>query len=146
MTTHKSKLTPEQKAYAKAVKAQAAADQKIKWEFEAAALLAAYKAGLPKRLMEAQGRASKLGVRTEVTLTATGPIVTFSNEEKGHYIDTELSYESDEWEVECLERDLQLLQERQDLNEKRRACAQAAWNNLDEDQRSCLREYITWMR
>jgi hypothetical protein len=142
----KPKPTPEQKAYAKAVKAQAKADEKMKQEFDAAAELAAYKAALPKRLMDAQTRAGKLGVKSEVTLTPTGPEVTFFNEEKGHYIETTLSYDSDDWEVECLERDLQLLQDRHDLAEKRKGVAQSAWGNLTEEQQSCLREYITWMR
>lgn len=146
MTTPKPKKTLEEKALARALKKQAEADQKMKWEFERAAELAAYKAGLPKRLMDAQGRASKLGVRSEVMLTETGPEVTFYNDESGHYIETTLSYNSDEWEVEHLESELQQLQDRNDLAEKRRACAQSAWNNLDDDQKSCLREYITWMR
>ena len=146
MTTPKQKQTPEQKALAKSIKIQAAADARMKQEFERAAELAAYKAGLPKRLMEAQGRASKLGVRNEVTLTETGPEVTFYNDESGHYIETTLSYNSDDWEVESLERDLQLLQDRLDLAEKRQAIAKSAWNTLDEDQKSCLREYINYMR
>ena len=146
MTTPKQKQTPEQKALAKAIKVQAAADQKMKWEFERDAELAAYKAGLPKRLMDAQARASKLGVRNEVTLTETGPEVTFYNDESGHYIETALSYSSDEWEVEALEHDLQRLQDRLDLAEKRQSVAKSAWGNLTEDQKSCLREYITWMR
>ena len=146
MTTPKQKQTPEQKALAKAIKVQAAADQKIKWEFERAAELAAYKAGLPKRLMDAQARASKLGVKSEVTLTESGPEVTFYNDESGHYIETTLSYNSDEWEVEVLERELQSLQDRNDISEKRRAIAQAAWSILDDDQKACLREWITWMR
>ena len=146
MTTPKSKKTPEEKALAKALKIQAAADQKIKWEFERQAELAAYKASLPKRLMDAQARALNLGVSTNVSLTPTGPEVSFYNEEKGHYIETTLSYDSDEWEVECLERDLQQLQDRKDLADSRRAIAQSAWSTLTEEQQSCLREYITWMR
>jgi hypothetical protein len=146
MTTVKQKKTPEEKAFAKALKVQEAADQKMKWEFEHAAELAAYKAGLPKRLMDAQARAGKLGVRSEVTLTETGPEVSFYNDKRGHYVETTLSYNSDEWEVEALEQDLQQLQDKHDLAEKRRECAQSAWNNLTEDQKSCLREYINWMR
>ena len=146
MTTPKSKPTPEQKALARAVKEQAETDARIKWEFEQAAALAAYKAALPKRLIEAQGRASKLGVRNEVTLTETGPEVTFFNDENGYYIETTLGYNSHDWEVESLERDLQLLQDRLDLAEKRLAIAKSAWDTLDEDQKSCLREYNTWMR
>ena len=142
----KIEKTPEQKAYAKAVKAQAAADAKIKYQLEQAAELAAYKAALPKRLMDAQARASKLGVKNEVILTETGPEVVFYNEESGFYIETTLSYNSDEWDVEHLESQLQTLQNRDDLKEKRRSCAQSAWNNLDDDQKSCLREWITWMR
>lgn len=146
MTTAKQKPTLEQKALARAIKKQAEADARIKWEFEQAAALAAYKASLPKRLMDAQARASNLGVRSEVTLIETGAEVTFYNDESGHYIETTLNYGSDEWEVEALEHDLQQLQDRRDLAEKRRACAQSAWNTLDEDQKACLREYITWMR
>ncbi len=146
MTTPKQKPTPEQKELAKAIKIQAAADARMKYEFEKAAALATYKAGLPKRLMDAQARALKLGVRCEVTLTEIGPNVTFSNDEKGHYIETTLSYNSDDWEVESVEHDLQMLQDRADLKEKRRECAQAGWNALTEDQKSCLRDWINWMR
>ena len=146
MTTPKLKQIPEQKAAAKELKRQQKAEQEAKWAAEREAEVAAYKAGLPKRLMDAQARATKLGVRSEVSLTETGPEVTFYNDESGHYIETTLSYNSNDWEVESLERDLQLLQDRRDLAEKRRACAQSAWNNLSEDEKSCLREYITWMR
>ena len=146
MTTPKQKLTPQQKALTKELKKKAKAELEAQYRAERESAAAAYTAGLPRRLMEIQARATKLSVRNEVILTETGPEVTFYNDDIGHYFDTTLSYSSDEWEVELLEKDLQQLQDRNDLAEKRRACAQAAWNNLEEDQKSCLREYITWMR
>ena len=145
MTTPKSKPTPEQKAYAKAVKAQAAADADIKYRLEQAESLAAYKAALPKRLMDAQALASKLGVHTSIDLTESGPAVYFSHN-ISPYIDCTITYESDEWTVDNLESLLDDIKIEQDAREKRRNIAQNAWNGFDEEQKSCLREWITWMR
>ena len=145
MTTPKQKQTPEQKALTKELKKKTKAELEAQYKAVHESHVAAY-TGLPKRLMEIQARATRLGVRNEVILTETGPEVTFCNDESGYYIDTTLSYSSDEWDVELLEKDLQQLQDRNDLAEKRRACAQSAWNNLDDDQKACLREWIIWMR
>ena len=146
MTTVKQKQTPEEKAAAKELKKQQKAEQEAKRKAEQDAEVAAYKAGLPKRLMNAQKNAERLGVRTEVTLTETGPEVSFYNDEKGYYVETTLNYNSEVWEVEHLESELWTLHERAELAQKRRECAQSVWNTLEEDQKSCLREYITWMR
>lgn len=142
----KPKQTLEEKAAARVLKKQQQAELEAKWAAEREAAFAAFKAGLPKRLMEVSDWASKLGVVNEVTLTETGPEVKFYNNETGYRIDTILSYNSEEWVVELLEQDLQALQDRKDLAEKRKACAQSAWNTLEEDQKSCIKEYIHYLR
>ena len=144
MTTPKSKLTPEERLAAKELKAQRLAEENARFEKEHAAEIAEYKAGLPKRLMDAQALANKLGVDTEVRLTPTGPTVTFSNDT--HNIDETLTYESSSWEVEYIEDKLAILKKIEDDAAARRACAQSAWNNLTEDQKACIKEFIHWMR
>ena len=141
MTTPKQKPTPEQKALAKAVKAQAQANARMKQEFEAAEALAKFKIGLPKRLMDAQALAYQLGVQVDVGLTETGPSVYFRNREDPH-IDSELTYESSEWEVERMERALREIKDEQDARVARREKAQSVWNNLAVDQKACLKEFI----
>jgi hypothetical protein len=139
-----AKQTPEQKAAAKALKKQAEADAKIKYDFERTAELAAYKASLPKRLMDAQALAASIWVATHVELTATGPSVRFEHEDhsKKLYLDSTLTYESESWEVESVEDRLKDIKHAKEESERRLQCAKSAWGNLEEDQRSCIKEFI----
>lgn len=138
------KQTPEQKAAAKALKLQADADARMKYEFEQAAALAKFKAELPKRLMDAQALATSLYVSTHVELTATGPSVRFEYENhKSHtYLDNILTYDSEEYEVQGVEDRLATIKAEKEEDERRLACARSAWSNLEDDQRSCIKEFI----
>ena len=144
----RTQSTPEQKAFTKAIKLAAAADARIKAQFEKEAAAAKYKADLPKRMMEAQALAQRLGVTTDVELTAIGPQVSFrcDNNEDKWYIDEVIGYDTEEWELEYLEGKLATIKEAQDAREERRQCAQSAFNNLSDDQKACLKEFIHYMR
>jgi hypothetical protein len=140
----KEKLTPEQKSAARSLKLQTEADAKIKYDFQRAAALAEYKAALPKRLLDAHALASSLCVATHVELTATGPSVRFEHEDhsKKLYLDSTLTYESESWEVESVEDWLKDIKHAKEESERRLQCAKSAWSNLEEDQRSCIKEFI----
>jgi hypothetical protein len=142
------KLTPEQKAAAKALRLQADADARMKAELAFAAAVAAFKAGLPKRLMDAQALASALCVATHVELTTTGPSVRFEyeNHKSRTYLDNILTYNSDEYEVQCVEDRLATIKAEKEEDERRLACARSAWANLEEDQRSCIKEFIHYLK
>ena len=142
------KLTPEQKTAAKALRLQADADARMKAEFEQAAVLAAFKAGLPKRLMDAQALATSLCSSTHVELTESGPSVRFEYEDHGNkiYIDTTLTYNSEEWEVASLESDLNTVKLAKEEDARKLACAKSAWGNLTDDQQACIKKYIHYLK
>lgn len=146
MTTPKQKLTPEQKAEKKALKKQQQADAQAEYEAERASRLAAYKANLPKRLMTAIAFAGKAGVCADVSLSETGPSVRFHVSLVDNYFDTTITYESEEWEIEFVEYTLSNILKERDESTKRKACAQSAWNNLEEDQKSCIKEFIHYLK
>jgi len=150
MTTVKqrTKLTPEQKELNRALKKQAEEDARIKREFEAQAALEKFKAELPKRIMNAQALASALGIHTGITLSERGPLVHFYNEDKDNkiYIDDTLSYDSDEWEVEILERSLDEVRAIKEESKRRMEVAQSVYNRLTDDEKQCLKENIVWCR
>lgn len=147
MTTLKRTMpvSAEEKALRKEAKAKIAEAEKAARELEAAAELAAYKAGLPQRLVEAKEKAEKLGVRVEIDLTHEGPVVSFYADDPECSIEDTLTYNSNSWEVEYLEGRLCRLQARQDLQRQRMETARSAWATLSDDQKSCLREYFAYM-
>lgn len=144
----KPKQTPEERALRKSLKlASEAYDAMVALE-AAAAADAIYKAGLPKRLMDAQALAGSCGIASHVELTANGPSVRFEYEDHSHknYIDETLTYQSEEWEVECLEGKLRDLKASCDAAAARLALAQSAFNKLTEDEKGAVKENIMWLR
>lgn len=113
-------------------------------EAAAQAALEAYLATVPKRLMEAQALANSLYVSTSVSLGPDGPIVHFEYESEKYksYIDATLTYQSEKWELESLEKRLAELKEKIEAEKARLAAAKAAWANLSEADRKVLKEFI----
>jgi KaiC/GvpD/RAD55 family RecA-like ATPase len=142
------KLTPEQKAAAKALRLQADADARMKAEFEYEAAKEKFKAELPKRLMDAQALAVSIWVATHLELTESGPSVRFEYEDHGNkvYIDTTLTYNSEEWEVASLESDLNTVKLAKEEDARKLACAKSAWETLTDDQQACLKKYIHYLK
>lgn len=110
----------------------------------AEAALESYLLTVPKRLMYAQALAQNLGVSVTVSLTETGPSVHFYNE--ASVIDNTLTYQTEEWELESLERKLRGLSEERDARAARLALARHVWKNrLSETERAALKENINWL-
>jgi hypothetical protein len=115
---------------------------------EHSALLAkeAFRATMPARLMQLQANASSCGVNTRVSLTAAGPSVEFTRYEydnKGSNFEEELSYDSEEWQVDYVERRLREFKEEIDARAARRALAEEAWKGLPLKERAAIKEFIT---
>lgn len=144
----KPQLTPEQKAASKALKIQAAADARLKAQFEKEAAVAKYKAELPKRMMEAQALAHRVGVSASVELTEIGPQIAFhcDNDADKWYIDEVIGYDTEEWELEYLENKLKTIKDTQDAREARRAFAQSTFSNLTDEQKACIKEFINFLK
>jgi len=144
----KPKLTTEERAMRKALKLAEEANARMTYEAEKAAADAVYKAGLPKRLMDAQALAGSCGVATHVELTATGPSVRFEYEDHSHksYIDETLTYKSEEWEVEFLEGKLRDLKALRDAAAARLLLAKTVFAKLTDDEKIALKENIMWLR
>ena len=110
----------------------------------AEAALAEYLRTVPKRLMNAQALAQSLGISVNVSLTEAGPCVNFCDDDA--MIDELLTYQTEEWELEDLERKLRELKQAQDDRRARVALAQDVWKNrLTEAERIALKENIVWM-
>lgn len=144
------KLTTEQKEARRIAKeardaedAKAAEAQRLRRIEE----LAIYKASIPKRLMDAQAAARWLGISTDVSLTASGPLVNFNDDSGNIYINETLTYESEEWELESLEQTLKNLKEKRDAYEAQRIVAQDAWSSqLTTEQQLAIREHFHYLR
>lgn len=101
---------------------------------------------LPKRLMDAQALANDVGVSVSVSLVASGPSVHFYCDDGKEFIDTTVTYETDEWEVGCLESTLQGRKEKIDAARARQQLAQEAFNKLSPDERAAVKEFIYSLR
>lgn len=112
------------------------------------ARLAEYRASVPARLMAASALAVSVGVSANVSLTPTGPAVHFQSDWSGDAagFDETITYETDEWELEYVERHLRTLKEEQDARAERRAVAQEVFDNLTPEQRAAVKENISWLR
>ena len=110
----------------------------------------AFVASLPKRIFEAQCVASMLyGVTVSVSMTPTGPAVRFNSEQfknSDPYLDTTLTYQSDEWEVISLEDSLKKMKADADAKEVRRKRAQEIFNGLSVEDREAVKEHIYSLR
>jgi hypothetical protein len=117
---------------------------------EAAAQVAleAYLASVPKRLMEAQALANSLYVSTSVTLGPAGPIVHFEYESEKYkvFIDSTLTYQTEEWELESLESQLAKVKEARDEEAARLKVAQTAWEKMTPLERTVIKEFIYQLR
>lgn len=104
----------------------------------------AYLATVPKRLMDAQALARSLFVTTEVNLGPAGPVVHFEYDNpKYHcFIDTTLTYQTEEWELESFERQLQELKDTLEGEKKRLQRAVEVWSTLSDNDRTVLKEFI----
>ncbi len=106
----------------------------------------AYLATVPKRLMDAQALALKVGVDVTVALTETGPSVRFFHDDNPYISDT-VTYQVEEWELECLEKNLQTIKDEQDAAQSRLKLAQDVWaNKLSHEEKSAIKEFIFHLR
>ena len=143
-----SKMTPEERALRRAARLALEAEANQRWEAERAAQMTAFKAGLPKRLMDAQALASYCGIAVHIELIESGPSVRFEYEDHHNkfYIDSTLTYDSDEWEVSDLEGSLASLKAKQDKEAARRVLAQSAFAKLTDDEKSAMKDYIHYLK
>lgn len=103
--------------------------------------LAEFRKSIPKRMLEAQVLAEKLGVSSHLVLTAIGPKLVFNDDHNGFY-DDEIHYESDEWEIENIEGKLKEIQVEQDAKAKRYILAKETFEKLSKEERVALKEFI----
>lgn len=105
-----------------------------------AAAEAEFKQSIPKRMLELQCAAQIEGVSVNVKLTETGPMVSFYDDNSG--IDTDLTYQSVEWEFDSLEREIGELKSCREAAERRLAQARDVWSKLTTDDQKVLKEFI----
>ena len=118
------------------------------YDLNSVALIAMYKATIPKRLMDAQAIACHLGVSTHVSLTETGPSVRFECEDHTNkiYIDSIITYNTEEWELDTLETRLNELKIAHDEYNARRIVAQDVWGKLSANEKHAIKEHIAYLK
>lgn len=110
---------------------------------------ALYRKSLPKRMLEVQALAQVVGLPTSVSLIESGPEISirfpYSDKKEGSY-GVEINYDTEEWEMENVERNLQELKEEFESKLSRRAVAQAIWTKLTTVEQVALKENIYSLR
>lgn len=122
--------------------------KELRWAAEAhIALVAkeAFKATMPARLAELQKMAFSCGVNTRVELTPTGPLIEFTRYQYDNYesaFEETLTYESEEWHVEAVERQMKAFKDAIDARCRRKELAVTTWQELTADKRTAIKEFI----
>ena len=142
----KNKLTDaqkEQREINRLCAAKIRQREQEEYELQQKEHLAMYKASIPKRLMEAQALAVKLYVSVHVSLVASGVAVRFEfeNHHKKIYIDDTITYETEEWELDVLEKQLADMNAERIAAEARLIVAQGIWNRLSAEERAAIKEH-----
>lgn len=111
---------------------------------EAAEKLAkeAFRLTMPSRLMQLFARAQGVNISANIRLITSGVEMTVYHDSHPH-IDSTLTYDSEEWEVEMVEDSIDLLKADIDARQARRELAQDVWTNkLSPVERAALKEFI----
>lgn len=106
---------------------------------------AEFLASVPKRLAAAHTLALSLGVSSSVKLLESGPEVSFRND-SDPYIDGELTYTCEEWELEHVESQLNQIRIDKEAREYRLKIAKEAFETLTTEQRNAIKEFISYLR
>jgi hypothetical protein len=111
------------------------------------ALIAAelFRAGLPRRMLEMQANAIDADMQTAVTLTSTGPALRVWDNGEGFFEET-ITYETEEWGVEYVERHIRELKEAKDVRTRRRTMAEGIFGKLSQEEKDVLKENIHYLR
>lgn len=109
---------------------------------EEAARKVAFLAGLPARIFQIKNEATRLQVSFNVDVDEFGTKLIFNDDDNGFYDDV-INYNSQEYEVEYVERKLREINEAQESRKRRWGIAQDVWNNkLTEEEKISLKEFI----
>ena len=115
---------------------------------DAEAALAAsleYRKTVPALLMDMQAIAQQVGVSTSVSLTPTGPSVKFYDDASN--INDTVTYDTEQWEIEYLQRKLRDLLEALNFRIVQRSVAEDAWaNKLASEERAAIKVTIHYLR
>ena len=103
---------------------------------------AALRLTMPARLMRLTALAQSVEVDNGIKLIENG-VEMYVRRDESPYIDAKLTYDSEEWEVESVERDLEQIKADIEARMARRKLAQDVWTNkLTPDERAALKEHI----
>jgi len=101
----------------------------------------AFRLTMPARLMRLSALAQQVGIETNIRLIENGVSLKIQNESKP-YIDSTLTYDSEEWEVDMVESELNSIKAEIDARAARRALAQEVWAKLSADEKAAVKENI----
>lgn len=108
--------------------------------------LAAYRATVPKRMMDASALARSLGVHVNISLLYDSPVAEFTFYHDGWTSEDSITYTTEEWALRALEMQLQEMKAKQDAKEARRKLAQDIYDKLSTEEKAALKEHIEQLR
>lgn len=117
-------------------------------QMDAELAMAEYYKTVPKRLLEAQALAQNLGVSANLSLTESGPSVHFEykSESENVYIDTTITYQTEQWELESLESSLESIKAAHHARRQRLIIAQAIFDRITPFEKAAIKEHIYTLR
>jgi hypothetical protein len=148
----KPKITSEERAAKRAARLaeeHRVRDEQVKqWAEESAA----FKAGMPAKMVLLIGKAERCGCDTTVELTVDGPSVQFryySSQDGNSWNATELeetlTYDSLKPDVDDVESFLNVLNEKRDRIEAQLALAKSVFSCLTAEQQTAIKEHIHYL-
>lgn len=105
----------------------------------------AFRLTMPARLMRLSALAQQVGIETNIRLIEDGVSLRIQNDSKP-YIDSTLTYNSEVWEVEMIEQELNDIKAEQDAITARRELALTVWAKLSDNEKLAVKENIYNLR
>jgi len=122
--------------------------KQLRWAAEEHAALVAkqnFKMTMPAKLAELRKLAPDAGVNVRIDLTETGPIVEFTrwnHDNRGNDFEETITYDTEQWEVESIERRLHEFREEINSRIRRRGVAEDTWARLTAEEKAAVKEFI----
>ena len=101
----------------------------------------AFRKSMPAKMAALRMLAQSIGVSTDIQLNEFGPVVKFYDEIS---IDTELTYDSEQWRVEQLEETFMNIKAAQDEAARKKELAREIWDRMTTEEKVLIKDHIKY--
>ncbi len=112
-------------------------EREIREQTASATAQAEFLKTLPRRIKTAEEFARRVGLRVEIALEATGPVVTF-----GHYLNEfSINYQAEEWEMDYVDQQLILIKDEIEKDKRLLDDVRSLLAGISQELRGALRTH-----